>query len=161
MNPLPLFLIIVTLPLLLGGCGEKKVPAAVNNPDLEGVNNSEIVRIFDIAYRKGSLTPYSGKSFQLDANGNKRAKANWKDGKYEGLLEAWNESGQKTFELNYKDGKLNGLGLEWHDNGTKKTNSNWKDGKHIDLVVKWHDNGQKHFEANYKYGGKKDGFVYT
>ncbi len=24
MNPVPLFLIIVTLPLLLGGCGEKK-----------------------------------------------------------------------------------------------------------------------------------------
>jgi len=26
MNPVPLFLIIVTLPLLLGGCGEKKEP---------------------------------------------------------------------------------------------------------------------------------------
>ena len=25
MNPVPLFLIIVTLPLLLGGCGEKEV----------------------------------------------------------------------------------------------------------------------------------------
>ena len=60
MNPAPLFLIIVTLPLFVGGCGEndvndevkpqsenfdKKEPDAVNNPDLEGVNNSEIVRM--------------------------------------------------------------------------------------------------------------------
>ena len=42
--------------------------------------------VFLLAYRIGSSTPYSGKSFQLDSNGNKRAKGNWKDGKYDGLV---------------------------------------------------------------------------
>ena len=37
MNPVPLFLIIVTLPLLLGGCGEKaKVKSVGNNAHLLG-----------------------------------------------------------------------------------------------------------------------------
>ena len=37
MNPVPLFLIIVTLPLLLGGCGEKpKVESISNNVRLLG-----------------------------------------------------------------------------------------------------------------------------
>ena len=33
MNPLPLFLIIVSLPLLLGGCGEKEEPVAETKPE--------------------------------------------------------------------------------------------------------------------------------
>ena len=51
MNPLPLFLIIVSLPLLLGGCGEKESvaetkpeePVAEAKPELEGVNDKAIV----------------------------------------------------------------------------------------------------------------------
>ena len=68
MNPVPLFLIIVTLPLLLGGCGEKvavepvvevkpveekvlevkeevkpEEPVAEAKPELEGVNDKAIV----------------------------------------------------------------------------------------------------------------------
>ena len=35
MNPVPLFLIIVTLPLLLGGCGEKTKLESVNYDELE------------------------------------------------------------------------------------------------------------------------------
>ncbi len=38
MNPAPLFLIIVTLPLLLGGCGEK--PVAETKPVEEAAINS-------------------------------------------------------------------------------------------------------------------------
>ena len=94
--------------LLLVGCGEKEV-ATNTNSELEGVDNNELVRLSDIAYRKGSLIPYTGKSFQLYAKGKKAAKANWKDGKYEGLVEVWHENGQKKFEGNYKDGKLEGF----------------------------------------------------
>ena len=156
MNPIPLFLIIVTLPLFVGGCGEndvndevkpqsenfdKKEPDAVNNPDLEGVNNSEIVRISGIAYRIGSSTPYSGKSFQLDSNGNKRAKGNWKDGKYDGLVEVWYESGQKAVEGNWKDGKLNGLVVEWHENGQKLMEANYKDGE-VTSGKYWNSEGE-------------------
>ena len=35
MNPVPLFLIIVTLPLLLWGCGEKATLDSVNYDELE------------------------------------------------------------------------------------------------------------------------------
>ena len=31
MNPVPFFLIIVTLPLLLGGCGEKATVESISN----------------------------------------------------------------------------------------------------------------------------------
>ena len=71
MNPVPLFLIIVTLPLLLGGCGEK--PVADVKPELEGVENVELRFREDIAYLKGSDTPYTGKFYELYPSG----KRNW------------------------------------------------------------------------------------
>ena len=70
MNPVPLFLIIVTLPLLLGGCGERTIvePVVKVKPELEGVNAEELERRRYITYRKGSDTPYTGKAYLLHAN---------------------------------------------------------------------------------------------
>ena len=62
MNPVPLFLIIVTLPLLLGGCGEKEV-------------NEEKIEVREgISYLKGSDTPDTGKTYTLDQNPDKNKK---------------------------------------------------------------------------------------
>ena len=160
MNPVPLFLIIVTLPLLLGGCGEKTVsevkpeePVAETKPKLEGVNQDELERREGIMYLKGSDTPYTGKVYGFHPNGEKRLEFNYKNGKGDGLWLMWYENGQKWNEVNFKDGWEDGLYVRWHEkNGEKKEEKNWKDGKLDGLVVEWHENGQKRLEVNYKDG---------
>ncbi len=108
MNPVPLFLIIVSLPLLLGGCGE--------NPD--GVNAEEVEDRDGITYLKGSDTPYTGKAFALYENGQKSSEVNYKDGKMDGLVMSWYENGQKRGEANFKNGKVvEGSRKYWNSKG--------------------------------------------
>ena len=143
MNPVPLFLIILTLPLLLGGCGEK--PVAEVKPELEGVNSDGLEIRGDLlngtAYLIGSDTPYTGKSFELYDNGQKKFKENWKKGKRNGFNSGWHENGQKAFEINWKDGKQEGLAVGWHENGQKAGESNWKDGKKVSAKY-WNSKGE-------------------
>ena len=81
MNPVPLFLIIVTLPLLLGGCGEKATvePVAEVQPVEEKVIEVKFIEFKEIEkrddglwYRKTVETPYSGGAFTLHSNGKKK-----------------------------------------------------------------------------------------
>jgi antitoxin component YwqK of YwqJK toxin-antitoxin module len=125
MNPLRLLVLLVSLPLLLGGCGEKPVaevkpveekvlevkeevkpeePVAEAKPELEGVNEEEIEEREGIIYLNGSDTPYTGKVFMLYAKGQKKSETNVKDGKPDGLWVRWHKNGQKKSESNYKDG---------------------------------------------------------
>ena len=160
MNPVPLFLIIVTLPLLLGGCGEKESvgkvkpeePVAETKPELEGVTVEELELSGNYIHLKGSDTPYTGKAVGLWPNGQKKYETNYKDGKTDGLDAYWHENGQKLSEVNYKDGKPDGLVLQWHENGQKRMEDNYKDGKPDGLQVEWHENGQKFYELNFKNG---------
>ena len=145
MNPVPLFLIIVTLPLLLGGCGEKIV------------NVEELEERESIWYLKDSETPYSGKVYALHPNGQKKKEGNFKEGKTDGLLVRWHKNGQKETEGNYKDGKADGLFVEWYENGQKLMKGNFKDSKPEGLVVHWHGNGQKMAEVNFKDGKLVEG----
>ena len=110
MNPLRLLVLLVSLPLFLGGCGEKH----------EGVNWEELEisgDIFnEIAYHKGS--PYTGKSYKLHPNGQKYTETNYKDGKEDGLHTAWHENGQKKLEVNWKDGEeVEGSRKYWNSKG--------------------------------------------
>ena len=154
MNPVPLFLIIVTLPLLLGGCGEK--PVAETKPELEGVNIKELETREGIKYLKGSDTPYTGKSYGLYVNGQKEREENYKDGKRDRSI-YFNENGQKAIETSFKDGKANGLQTKWHENGQKREEINYKDGKWDGLWDVWYKNGQKKLEENYKNGKLVEG----
>ena len=164
MNPVPLFLIIVSLPLLLGGCGENEPvaevkpeePVAETKPKLEGVNQDELERREGIMYLKGSDTPYTGKSFELYKDGQKQNESNYKDGKEEGLKIMWYPNGQKRAEGNFKDGWEDGRWLEWHENGQKKQETNWKDNKEEGPSTMWYKNGQKFREGNFK-DGREDG----
>ena len=110
MNPLRLLVLLVSLPLLLGGCGEKPTvePVAETKPELEGVNRDELELREGIIYLKGSDTPYTGKYFRLIKNGQKL--------------------GQKLQEGNFKDGKADGLERVWDENGQKKTEETSKGG---------------------------------
>ncbi len=170
-NPLPFILLAISLPLLLGGCGEKKVvepvtevkpveekqevkeeakpeePVAETKPKTEGVNEDELERRGEfpnfIYFIKGSDTPYTGKSFTLYDNGQKEFEGNWKDGKLDGLVVTWYENGQKWTESNYKDDKEEGLEVWWHKNGQKWTEENYKDGKPVKGSAKfWNSKGE-------------------
>jgi len=181
MNPVPFILLAISLPLLLGGCGEK--PVADVNPELEGVNAEELEERDGIAYLKGSDAPYTGKYFFFHYNGQKREEGNlkqgkqdglqtewyengqkkeegiWKNGKQDVLQTRWYENGQKKNEANIKYGKLDGLWSEWYENGQKKVETNYKDGKIDGLGVEWHENGQKKAEGTIKDGERNGLFA--
>ena len=180
MNPLRLLVLLVTLPLLLGGCGgkdesttetkpvEEKVlevkeeakteePLAETKPELEGVPEEKLELREGIWYLKGQDTPFTGKVFSLHENGQKKAEGNFKDGKLNGLQMTWYENGQKFRKGNFKDGKEDGLGVQWYENGQKAGEANAKDGKHDGLQLSWHENGKKRLEVNYKDGKEVEG----
>ena len=115
MNPVPLFLIIVTLPLLLGGCGEKRV--AEVKPESDSVNAEELEERKGITYLKKSNTPFTGKCLDFWSNGKKATEVNYKDGKKDGQTLFWHNNGQKKKESNYKDGKSIGRAKYWNRKG--------------------------------------------
>jgi antitoxin component YwqK of YwqJK toxin-antitoxin module len=104
MKNLLLFAVLVTLPLLLGGCGEKEISLEWRK---------------DIVYLKGSDTPYTGKVSRFHhENGQKRSEGNYKDGKAEGLWVSWHENGQKSWEGNLKEGEeVEGSAKYWNSKG--------------------------------------------
>ena len=105
MNPLRFILLAISLPLLLGGCGEKH----------EGVNERELEKREGMAYLKGA--PYTGKTYSLDyAQKRKLRETNYKDGKKDGLSVYWHENGHKWLEENYKDHEVVSMKL-WNSKG--------------------------------------------
>ena len=90
MNPVPLFLIIVSLPLLLGGCGEK------NESTTESISLEDLQRRgINGYYEKNKKSGYTGKVFKLYENGNVQLKGQLVQGKFHGLYIYWHENGQK------------------------------------------------------------------
>ena len=119
MNPVPLFLIIVTLPLLLGGCGEKESVAEVG-PQLDGVNLDQLEKREGIQYLSGSDTPYTGKAFALYENGHKSFEENFNKGISNGLQIMWHENGQKSFEVIFINGEaVEGSYKYWNEDGKR------------------------------------------
>ena len=140
MNPVPLFLLAISLPLLLGGCSIEE-PVTETKLELEGVNAEKLEEREGLAYVEGSDAPYTGKVYGLYENGQKKAEVNFKDGKRDGLELQWYENGQKQFEAKYKDGKKDGLWLALHENGQTKIERNFKD--NIESSVKyWNSKGE-------------------
>ena len=127
MKNLLLFTVLVTLPLLLGGCGEKSV-------NVEELEDREY-----ISYLKGSDTPYTGKAFTLYNNG--KMETNFKDGKEHGLKTMLYKNGQKGLWAHFKDGKPDGLALQWHENGQKQGEAYFKDGVQISVKF-WNSKGE-------------------
>ena len=101
-------LLVVLLPLLFGGCGDKK-SVAETKPELDGVNRDKIeYRLDDLYYLKGSDAPYTGKVFE-EWSGQQRVEANYIDGKLDGLSESWHENGKKRRESHFKNGIESGM----------------------------------------------------
>ena len=129
-------------------------PVAENKPKLEGVNWDELDERGEfpnfIYFIKGSDTLYTGKTYELNRNGQKWIERNLKNGSMEGLEMFWHENGQKEIERNWKNGKLEGLEVRWYENGQKYREGNWKNGSMEGLFVYWHENGKKKLEENFK-----------
>ncbi|HIG83239.1 MAG TPA: hypothetical protein EYQ23_04120 [Verrucomicrobiales bacterium] len=84
----------------------------------DGVPEEKLERRKGIIYLKGSDTPYTGKSFELNENGQKKGEVNMKDGKPDGLVFGWYENGKKKAEATYKDGeKVEGFAKYWNSKG--------------------------------------------
>ena len=141
MNPVPLFLLAISLPLLLGGCGEKAI--------LDSVNYDELEERESIIYRKGSDTPYTGKVYELHPNGQKGYEGKYKDGLQEGLIVMWYESGQKRGEVNFFSGKVMSAKV-WKPNGEKCPVSNLKDGNGV--LLGYNEDGTEKFRQTFKEG---------
>ncbi len=158
LNAFALLVLLVSLPLLLGGCGEKVEvePEAEVKPKENFTGSqleSELPRFFKdtewrgtplVLFLKGSANPYTGKVINYYVNsGKKNIIETYKDGIKDGLWTRWYENGKKKEEKNYKNGKLDGLGTSWYENGQKEKEENYKDDKQDGLEVWWHENGQK------------------
>ena len=91
MKNLLLFTVLVTLPLLLGGCGENVV------------NDDEIEYREGVAYLKGSNRSYTGKIIGLNSRGKKRSESQLEKGKMISWI-GWHDNGKKAGEENYQNG---------------------------------------------------------
>ncbi len=154
MNPLRLLVLLVTLPLLLGGCGEKTT--ITTEPELEFRDGSVFFKGSGIAYLKDSDTPYTGTQINY-VNGKKHNEQNYKNGMKNGLHVMWYKNGQKEDEVTYKNGKRDGLWTQRYKNGQKQVEQIWKDGTKEGLAVYWHGNGQKKVEVIWKDGKPVEG----
>ena len=136
-------------------------PVTEVKAEFEGVNRDELDERGEfpdfIYFIKGSDTLYTGKTYELNRNGQKFIEGNYKDGKKDGLEVWWYDNGQKQLEVNYKDGKEDGLNMSWHENGQKGGEVNYKNGKEDGLATSWHKNGQKQIEKKYKDGEEVEG----
>ena len=166
MNPVPLFLIILTLPLLLGSVcnAELRTWTAVNGKEVvaEFVSNEKGIvklklktgKVFEVPLSKLSkedneFISYLAKPEGVNAN---ELRGRGEEGllyirdsetPYTGKAFDMYESGQKASEFNFKDGKPDGFWMSWHENGQKKSESNHKDGKLVEGSEKyWNNKGE-------------------
>ena len=149
MNPLPFILLAISLPLLLGGCGENNGRKVVDKVRYEPEIRFE--GLPSLVYAKGSNKPYTGKMIgYLDEK--KIMERNFKDGMVSGLTTEWHENGKKKSEVNYEEDMIHGLMITWHENGQMASETNYDRNLEHGPSKEWHENGKKRREANHKDG---------
>ena len=133
MNPVPLFLIIVTLPLVLGGCGGNK----------EDVEINKTVSRDGIRYYVNSKRPFSGTIILKHKNEKVSGRTSYQNGILNGPCSTWYDNGQKESEVNFKNGKFEGLYSQWHRNGQRFSERRFVSGELIEGSEKyWNTNGE-------------------
>ena len=116
--------------------------AKVDEPPVQTVDGSKLVRRDGLVYERDSETLFTGVRVEKHANGQKHSELHYKDGKCEGLWIAWHENGKKEREATYKDGKPEGPAIAWHDNGQKAYEGTYKDGKLVS-ATQWDEEGNE------------------
>lgn len=137
---------VVPLTLLVGmfmvWCLEASAlfePAELDDPeDLKEILNGAIdqknlekrsLKGDELYYSPKKKTPYSGWSKEIHANGRIKSLVQVKEGKMNGLINAWYENGRKKAEGSMKDGQPFGLLKGWYENGHQRTEVRWNTGK--------------------------------
>jgi len=105
-----------------------------------------------IRYEVNSGTPFTGRKVIYFENGQKRFEGNYKDGKEDGLHNAWHKNGQKSSEGNWKNGWGVGTHTSWFDNGQKDTEGKYKNGLDEGIHTRWNRNGEVFWKLLYKRG---------
>jgi antitoxin component YwqK of YwqJK toxin-antitoxin module len=115
-----------------------------------------------ITYKDKNLKVLDGPYESWYQTGESKEKANYKNGKLNGLYEEWWEpslgvrskkvSTQLFIKRNYKDGKLNGLDEVWSENGQLLERANYKNNKKHGLYELWNQSGKLLQRNNYKNG---------
>ena len=121
-----------------------KAQTKVDEPSIQAVDASKLVKKSGLIYERDSETPFTGVMVKRHENGQKEREATYKDGKQEGLATTWYENGQKWSEATYKDGKQEGLMTGWYDTGQKAIEATYKDGKKVS-ETKWDKEGNARF----------------
>jgi len=143
---------------------------------LEG-NDSLIEERDGIVYLVETGEPYTG-CLKETFEGSEQISglAQFKDGKWDGLLVGWHangtmaesgsfkgnvpvgthtqwyENGQIMSEMTYKNQLLDGRATEWYENGQKRQETIWKADRKDGTEIHWHENGHKSAEATYQDG---------
>ena len=133
MNPVPLFLIIVTLPLVFGGCGGNKEVVEIN----------KTVSRDGIRYYVNSKRPFSGTIILKHKNEKVSGRTSYQNGILNGPCSTWYDNGQKESEVNFKNGKFEGFYFKWHRNGQRFSESCFVSGELIKGSEKyWNTKGE-------------------
>ena len=119
-----------------------KPQTQVDEPSVQAVDASKLVKRGGLIYERDSETPFTGVMVKNHENRQKAIEATYKDGKQEGLATTWYENGQKWSEATYKDGKQEGLMTGWYDTGQKAIEATYKDGK-AGSDTKWDEEGNE------------------
>ena len=133
MNPITLLLIIIILPLLVGGCGGNK----------EDVEINKTVSRDGIRYYVNSKRPFSGTIILKHKNEKVSGRTSYQNGILNGPCSTWYDNGQKESEVNFKNGLFEGLYSQWHRNGQRYSERRFVSGELIEGSEKyWNTNGE-------------------
>ena len=180
MNPVPLFLIAISLPLLLGSLchAELRIWTAVNGKEVDAKFVSIEKGIVNLKLKSGKVFEVPAKKLSKEDNEfisslakpedlnlkiqevnlteleEREGAVYLKDSNkpYTGKCYLLYQNDQKKIEVNFKDGLQDGSAIGWYENGQKKSEENYKNGKLNGLIKGWYKDGQKYFEVNYDKG---------
>ena len=172
-----LLLCLVFFPIVIAGCGDKKLVNDTAKPQtifdetmgdqmLSEKDEHTLTESldkeqgeFDSGVNSENTTPEAAGKVEainaekLDFRGDLLNEIVYLNGSlYTGKSFSLQANGKKRTEGSYVNGKQDGLWIEWNEDGQKQSEDNYKKGKFNGLRVGWHPNGQKAMEGTWRDG---------
>ena len=86
-------------------------------------------------------------------DGTMKERTNYKDGKRDGVSEAWYKNGAPKDKYTYTNDKLNGEVSEYNSSGILSSHGNYINDKPIGQYMLYYGNGKQHYIVNYSDAG--------